>query len=174
MGHCELANLPKRVHLKGSMNQFKKYLFEKYDGFRDKRVKDIAKDYSFKIDDQAPEDNKELFCGIFVRVVKGTTFELHLTNNAPLNSIVKKLIESKGGEVNESVQSSIKVELSCKDYEFILKLSNEIKGLVAPDKQYSNPNWKWLCPRTANSLTRFAEILTNYDGKEITKRGFFW
>ncbi len=154
------------------MYQFKKYLFDEYGGFGDKRVKDITKDCPFKIDDQSKDDKPEHFCGIFISVVEGTIFELHLTNNAPFNSKLKKMIESKGGEVCHGDYNSIRVKLNSKDHDFVLKLSDEIKGLVAPGKRYSNPNWKWSCPRTANSLKHFSKVLKNYKGKEITQRRF--
>ena len=155
------------------MYQFKKYLFDAYGGFGDKRVKDITKDYSFKIDDQDTNDKHECFCCIFVRVIEGSKFELHLSNNAPFNSKIKSMIKAKGGKVQEGDFNSMEVDLTSKDYNFISKLSVEIKELVARGKKYDNPNWKWLCPRTANSLNHFSGILKKYKGKDLLKRGFF-
>ncbi len=155
------------------MYQFKKYLFDAYGGFGDKRVKDITKDYSFKIDDQDTDDKHEYFCGIFVKVIEGSKFELHLTNNAPFNSKIKSMVKAKGGKVQERDYKSIEVNLTSKDYDFVSKLAVEIQGLVARGKKYNNPNWKWLCPRTANSLSHFSGILKKYKGKDLLKRGFF-
>ena len=154
------------------MSQFKKYLFDTYGGFGDKRVKDITKNYSFKIDDQDTDDKHEHFCGIFARVIEGAKFELHLTNNAPLNSKIKRLVKAKGGQSQEGDYKSIEVNLTSKDYEFVSKLAVEIEGLVARGKKYDNPNWKWLCPRTAKSLRQFSKVLKNYKGKDLVNKGF--
>jgi len=148
------------------MYQFKKYLFDAYGGFGDKRVKDITKDHPFKIDDQDTDDTHEHFCGIFVRVIEGAKFDLHLSNNAPLNSKIKNMVKAKVGKVQEGKYNSIEVNLTSKDYDFVSKLADEIEGLVAHGKKYNNRNWKWLCPRTANSLRQFSEVLKKYKGKD--------
>ena len=155
------------------MYEFKKYLFAAYGGFGDKRVKDITKDYPFKIDGQGNDDSHEHFCGIFVRVTDGKKFELHLTNNAPINSKIKNMIKQKNGEVQQGDTSSIKVNLTVKDSGFIKMLADEVKNMVGPGKTYKNRNWKWLCPRTATSLNRFAKILKEYEKKETVRKEFF-
>jgi hypothetical protein len=157
------------------MYQFKKYLFDAYGGFGDKRVKDITKDYSFKLDDQDSSDNHALFCGIFAKVIEGDVFELSLSNNAPINSKIKSIVKSKKGDIQEGQFSSIRITLTSKDYNFVSELANAIGELVAKGKKYSNPNWKWLCPRTAKSLKRFSEVLKAYKGKNKAKvrKGFF-
>jgi len=148
------------------MNKIKRYLFNQYGGFGDKRIKDINKDYPFKIDDQTEHDNHDQFCGVFVRVIDDTNFELDLTNNAPPSPRIKALVESKGGKVQaESGYSSINVKLTLEDHDFIEQLSDEIGNLVSPGRKYGDPNWKWLCPRTAVSLRRFADVLRGYSGK---------
>ena len=155
------------------MNEFKKYLFNRYGGFGDKRVKDINKDYPFKIDDQTDGDNHDRFCGIFVRVIDDANFELDLTNNAPTSPKIKELVESKRGEVQaESDYGSINVTLTLDDHIFIERLSNEIDRLIAPGRKYTDPNWKWLCPRTAESLRQFAGVLKSYQGKERKRKRF--
>lgn len=141
----------------------KRFLYAKYGGFGDKRVKDISGDYPFKVDDQSDKDSHDSFCGIFVRVIAKDRFELSLSNNAPINSTIKSLVQSKGGEVSTfNNKSHIEVELSVTDIEYIRKLSKLIAGLASPGKRYKNRNWKWLCPRTAASLDRLATVLYEY------------
>jgi len=143
--------------------RLKRFLFSNYGGFADKRVKDITKDYSFKIDDQSEDDIHERFCGISVRVTQDNRFILSLSNNAPINRNIKRLVESKGGEVRTiNGYSHIEVGLSVTDVAFIRELSSMIKDLVAPGRRYKDQNWKWLCPRTAESLDNFANVLYDY------------
>ena len=146
--------------------KLKKYLFEHYDGFADKRVKDLSKDYPFKIDDQSSSDVHEQFCGIFVRVIDNDKIELSLSNNAPISNKIKKMLKTRKGEYRTIAHKShLKVELSVNDTKFIEELSQGIKELVAPGKKYKNPNWKWLCPRTSKSLKRLSTVLSNFDKK---------
>lgn len=142
----------------------KHFLYAKYGGFGDKRIKDISRDYPFKVDDQSNKDAHDWFCGIFVRVIAKDRFELSLSNNAPINSTIKSLVHSKGGKVSTfDKRSHIEVELSVTDIEFISDLSKLIAGLVSTGKRYKNRNWKWLCPRTAASLDRLATVLSEYN-----------
>ncbi len=142
----------------------KHFLYTKYGGFGDKRIKDISRDYPFKVDDQSNKDAHDWFCGIFVRVIAKDRFELSLSNNAPINSTIKSLVHSKGGKASTFDKSShIEVELSVTDIVFISDLSKLIAGLVSTGKRYKNRNWKWLCPRTAASLDRLATVLSEYN-----------
>lgn len=144
--------------------RLKQFLYDEYGGFGDKRVKDISSDYPFKIDDQSQQDAHDLFCGIFVRVIAKDRFERSLSNNAPLNSTIKSLVQSKGGKFSTfENKSHIEVDLSVTDIEFIRDLSNLIAGLVSPGKRYKNQNWKWLCPRTTASLDRLVNLLLEYN-----------
>jgi len=146
--------------------KLKKFLFNEYGGFADKRVKDISKDYSFKIDDQSSSDVQDQFCGIFVLVLNSDQIELSLSNNAPISTNIKKLLKTqKGSFWTIGYRSHIKVELSVSDMKFIKQLSQEIAGLVSPGKKYKNPNWKWLCPRTSKSLNRLAKALSDFNKK---------
>jgi hypothetical protein len=143
--------------------RLKLFLFKQYDGFGDKRVKDISKDYPFKIDDQSSLDVHDQFCGIFLRVIADDRIELSLSNNAPFSRPIKSLLKSKGAEVRTiKNRSHVKVELSVSDIQFIRDLSKQVAALVAPGKEYKDRNWKWLCPRTADSLDRLANALSKY------------
>jgi hypothetical protein len=144
--------------------RLKHFLYDKYGGFGDKRIKDISRDYPFKVDDQTDEDTHDLFCGIFVRVKEKDRFELSLTNNAPLNTDIENLIKTKAGKALKTEgKSYIEVELSVKDVEFIKSLSQLIAEIVSSGKHYTNRNWKWLFPRTSATLDRLAKNLVEYN-----------
>jgi hypothetical protein len=38
-------------------------------------------------------------------------------------------------------------------------LARAIRRVIGRGQRYPDPNWKWICPRTANSLERFARLL---------------
>lgn len=142
----------------------KHFLYDKYEGFGDKRIKDISRDYPFKVDDQTDKDNHDLFCGIFVSVKEKDRFELSLTNNAPINTDIENLIKTKAGKAIKTKRASyIEVDLSVEDIKFIKSLSQLIADIVSSGKRYTNRNWKWLCPRTSASLDRLATNLVEYN-----------
>lgn len=142
----------------------RRFLYSQYGGFGDKRVKDVTRDYPFKVDDQKDTDAHELFCGIFVQVQDDDRFALSLTNNAPITASIGKLIKGKAGKVVKMEDKShIDVDLSVKDIKFIRMLSQLISDTVAPGKRYNNRHWKWLCPRTSASLNRLITNLVEYN-----------
>ena len=143
--------------------RLKRFLLSKYGGFGDRRVKDITRDLPFKIDDQSENDSQQQFCAIFVRVTGSDRFVLSLSNNAPINPDIATLVESQGGEARTIARySHIEVELSVGDVGFIRELSSMIRGLVGAGRHHENRDWKWLCPRTADSLDNFANLLSRY------------
>jgi hypothetical protein len=143
--------------------RLKRFLFNQYNGFADKRIKDISKDYAFKVDDQSSIDVHDQFCGIFVRVIADNRFMLSVTNNAPINRSIRVLLKPKKAKISTiENRSSFEIELSVMDIDFIRDLSKEIADLVFPGKKYKDRNWKWLCPRTAGSLKLLADILSKY------------
>ena len=141
----------------------RRFLFNSYGGFGDKRVKDINRDYPFKLDDQSPSDKHEHFCGVFARVHGTDHFTLSLTNHCPLDAEIEAAVTARGGRVTKhDLATALDVDLSVDDVDFVEELGARIRRLVAPGRRYVNPNWKWVCPRTADSLQRFAEALRQY------------
>lgn len=163
-----------------STTQLKKHLFNNYGGFSDKRIKDLKKSSRFKIDDFGQQDTSERFCHIFVDVIDNTTnFVLCLANNAPISPEIEELISSNGGELTQAIRNHIYIQLTPRDHEFVKLFASEIRKLVSPDREYEDSNWKWLCPRTAESLRRFAKVLERYKGGLVDeappiRKGFFF
>jgi hypothetical protein len=140
----------------------RRFLFERYNGFGDKRIRNVTLDRAIKIDDQSNDDRHDAFCGIFVSVHDADRFTLSLTNNCPLNDGIVADVTTRGGQVRRESYPSLDVELSADDPVFVHGLAGSIRQLVAPGRRYATPNWKWVCPRTADSLDRFAHALCEY------------
>lgn len=113
-----------------------------------------------KIDDENSTDRG--LCQIHVRTTGPSTFELKLTGS-PMSSDVREFIASHGGEIAESI-NEIKLPLSVKQIAVIRKLARVIRSTVGRGRRYLDPNWKWICPRTADSLGRLADELAAYRG----------
>lgn len=144
--------------------QLKQFLFNQYGSFADKRIKNIDKSDRFRIDDGDGDDKEYLFCLISVEVKEGNTFDLVLANHPPSNREIERFITAKGGTVTKEADNIMfKVRLRITDAQYIDRLSGLINGLVGPNKRYKNPNWKWLCPRTSASLSKFANILRQFN-----------
>lgn len=141
----------------------KRHLFSEYGGFADRRVKDITKDRSFQIDDVGDYDVAGNPCSISVRVTGEDVFTLSLRDNAPVKGVVEQMLKSRGGTVTRVRHSChAQVELTASDHRFIDQIAKEIGALVGRGRRYENPNWKWICPRTRDSLRRFSSILRSY------------
>jgi hypothetical protein len=152
--------------------ELKKYLFDHYGGYADKRVKDFRKEYPFKIDDQSDNDSPDRFCSIFVKVTGADRFNLSLDNKAPVTPAIKDLVEKHGGKIYcNGERKHIEIDLSVEDVNFIKKLSRSINALVAPGTYYEDRNLRWLCPRTADSLERFANVLDEFQEHQKTING---
>jgi hypothetical protein len=152
--------------------ELKKYLFDQYGGFADRRVKDLSKDCPFKIDDQSDKDSPDRFCSVFVKVTGMDRFMLSLDNNAPVTPDIKDFVELHGGKIYcNGERKHIEIEISVEDVDFLKRLSYSIRALVTPGRYYEDRNWIWLCPRTADSLERFAQVLDEFQEHQKTING---
>jgi hypothetical protein len=82
----------------------------------------------------------------------------------PLTGESRSLIEDEGGNIREFPDGyAAEITLKVKSVTFIRKLARAIRQTIGRGKRYLNPNWKWICPRTAASLERFATVLKTYN-----------
>ena len=82
----------------------------------------------------------------------------------PLTGESRSLIEDEGGNIREFPDGYVaEIKLKVKSVTFIRKLARAIRQTIGRGKRYHNPNWKWICPRTAASLERFATVLKTYN-----------
>lgn len=144
----------------------KKHLFEVYNGFSDKRIKNLAKSNLFIVDDRDDSDvsaNGSLFsnfCMIFARVVGTESIEVELHGNIPMNSVIRAWIKSDGSCYESEFQSHLTIKLPLGEEARLEALAELIEGIVLPGSpRYSIPSYKYVCPRTGSSLRRLAKVL---------------
>jgi hypothetical protein len=140
------------------------YLLNAYGGFADRRHKDPSLNHFIKIDNQTSSDVSHLFAPIFVQVPERTGKTIILTiHKAPLNTDAKELIVEQGGKIKDSPYGpTVTLQLQITKITFIRKLAQTIRNTVGRGKRYNDPNWKWICGRTADSLDQFADVLRAY------------
>jgi len=118
--------------------------------------------WEVRVDDRERDVAHE-FCNIALVVGEDST---HFTLNlypAPISAGLYENVESLGGTISVfQLGSSIELELSIKEVTKIRELAKEIRRVVKRGQRYPNPNWKWICRRTANSLDRLASNLVEF------------
>jgi hypothetical protein len=116
---------------------------------------------SVRIDDRQESDVYPGFCEIHVSVQDpdGSSVLLELSP-APHNAEVCEVVERHGGQVTHApLGVSVRLSVGPKDARRVRDLARAIRRVIGRGQRYPDPNWKWLCPRTANSLERFARLL---------------
>ncbi len=116
-----------------------------------------------RIDDRGPDDPFWAFCEMTVVVRPDETMTLTL-NFPPLNDAVRTVVDDHGGRVMSQPLPAIVLDLPATDdaAAAVRDLSAAIKGVTRRGQFYPEKNWKWIVPRTAASLTRFARLLTRH------------
>jgi hypothetical protein len=152
------------------VNTLKKALFDEYDGFADKRIKKLESGATFIIDDRTSGDHgadKRLFgwfCSIFADVESSTEVTVRLIGGVPINSSIKKWAQNNSYVLVEGDYPSLTFSLQKSQIEKLLDLATLIEQIVAPGVRYSEAAYKYVCPRTANSLRRLHSSLCSVMG----------
>jgi len=110
-----------------------------------------------RIDDQARNDVSQLFCTIQVRVgsPEAERFSLRL-QHLPCNDHVRELVAEWEGEWESSDRGeTLTLMFSLRDLAKVNQLARAIRSVVGRGARYQDSNWKWLAPRTADTLHRF-------------------
>ena len=82
--------------------RLKKYLFDTYGGFADKRIKNLAKSNVFIVDDRSESDlgpsgsPYSSLCMIFARIVGPDSLDVDLRGNVPINDAIRRWVETDG------------------------------------------------------------------------------
>lgn len=122
-----------------------------------------------RIDDWGPSDVPTLCCQISVEVRRNDSFRLTL-HNPPLSDEVRAVVGRCGGRVTEHPTTVIELDFpSPRSARAVRELAAAVRGVTARGRRYPNPNWKWVAPRTADSLLRFARLLTEAARRTTTR-----
>lgn len=149
------------------MSALKQRLFTEYGGFADGRIKDLKKSSIFIVDDRAPRDIGAdgrllgYFCSMFVDVRSEDKVTLRFTGNIPVSKRISTWVEKAGN--TSKWKEELLFTITRENMDLLDELAEAMEAIVAPDApRYEEPSYKYVCPRTAESLRRLARTL----GKE--------
>ncbi|BBL74208.1 hypothetical protein [Methylomagnum ishizawai] len=148
------------------MLKLKKALFDAYGGFGDKRIKNLDKGSTFVVDDRSSGDygaDKNLFlwfCSIFVEVISDAEVKVSLCGGVPISPSVETWAKANGAKLETSPGGQLVFHIKKGEQPALLSLADAIQGIVAPGNKYPVAAYKYVCPRTANSLSRLANELS--------------
>lgn len=117
-----------------------------------------------RIDDRRVSDCSLDFCEVTVLVslTSRSNFVINL-KKAPVNEVVIGLVHGKDGTIVESEgRRNLRIALSTAEVTFLRRLAVAIRHVPGRGRSYLVPNWKWVAPRTADSLQRFADTVMEY------------
>lgn len=147
------------------MSELKRTLYDVYNGFSDKRIKNLESGDTFIIDDRGPSDigaDNQLysyFCLLFATVLDESHTQIVLRGNIPESDEINAWLDDNGAERNEGNQLSITFVIERGQQGRLSELAKAIMSIVASGKRYSVANYKYVCPRTAGSIERLKTVL---------------
>ena len=145
-----------------SARALKQVLVDQYGGFADKRIKNLDTGSFFHVDDRSQGDydaRKQLFlwfCQVTLTVKSGTTVEVALSGEVPMNATVKVWLET---HTTKDRYDRPVIVIHKGEQAKLLDLAGAIGAIVAPGKRYPVKAYKYTCPRTAHSLQRLKATL---------------
>jgi hypothetical protein len=149
------------------LRPLKSHLFAEYNGFADKRIKNLKKCDTFIIDDRNDSDcgaNKKPlshFCMILARVEGDNKINVILSGNVPQGLAVEKWLKDNEDKLKENGGNArLAFTLTPEDYSILDSLAVAIAAITAPGApRYSVKSYKYVCPRVAKSLRRLKKVL---------------
>jgi len=145
----------------------RKILYDAYDGFADKRIKDLDKGSTFIVDDRDDSDigaNGKLlsyFCMMFVEVMSNESVTVTLYGNIPVGKNVELWLAQNDCKIETpDQQSRLSIDIEQGNQSILDELAKAIDSIVAPGApRYTVKSYKYVCPRTTKSLRRLKDTL---------------
>jgi len=147
----------------------KKRLYEEYNGFSDKRIKDLNRSDTFTVDDRRPDrgqgdfgaDRKlfHWFCEIYVTTLDDYSVKVEFIGGVPSGAEMTNVLTSWNTKVNDSHVAFVVDENST---DRLQALATALNAIVAPGRHYPVNWYKHTCPRVAKSLLRLKSVLDDY------------
>jgi hypothetical protein len=137
------------------------FLQDRYDPPQGRRAEGST---SIRIDDRNSRDVCKSFCSITVEPCNEDEKRFTLTfHNIPCNEYVEEVVADCGGEwLDLPTGRRLTLKMSVSSVTSIRRLAHAIRKIPGRGRRYGDSNWKWMCPRTANSLDHFADLLIEY------------
>jgi hypothetical protein len=113
------------------------------------------------IDDREAGETYPGFCGIHLRMSSPDADRFTLVlDNVPFDDDVKAVADELEGNWQATrTGERLTLNLLTSQRSDLRRLAAAIRKVVGRGKTYLDKNWKWIAPRTANSLEVFARAL---------------
>jgi hypothetical protein len=140
----------------------KKVLFDTYDGFADKRIKNLENSDAFIVDDRGEGDYDARgalflwFCQIGLIVKDRDSVVLTLRGGIPDSARVAKWLMDMGAQ-NTAYATQITINRGHESA--LLDLASAIRAITARGARYNVKAYKHVCPRPTQSLAKLANVL---------------
>lgn len=141
-------------------NELKQCLFDAYDGFADKRYKDISRDSPFIVDDRGEGDYDAKgrlflwFCQMFATVKNADTVHLWLRGGTPVSDDVTAWFKAHNAEPEAD---GVGFDLRPDTVADLEDLAVRFEGIIR--KRYDTKAYKYVVPRVAASLRSLQDVL---------------
>ncbi len=126
----------------------------------------------FRVDDQNGDDVSEYFCTISISLTEPESDRFRLTlYRVPWDDDVEVLAARLRGEWDDVPTGRVlRIPMTIRSVPDIRMLARAIRKVTGRGKRYVDSNRKWSTRRTADSLDRFARLLSewNRNGRKMT------
>jgi len=160
------------------VNTLKRMLFDAYGGFADKRIKNLDKASIFAVDDRRDSDigaDRKLlsyFCAMFADVKSDAKITITLRGNVPVGRSVERWLRQNDSRIDtRGDQSLLSFDIEHGEQSILVQLAKAIHSIVAPGApHYDEKSYKYVCPRTAESLRRLKRVLDHAWARPLPPR----
>ena len=148
-----------------SVPELKKVLFDAYDGFSDKRIKNLEKGDTFIVDDRSDDDFDAKgrlylwFCQVLVTVLNEGEIKITFRGQLPMSEAVQDWLDWHLAIEEETKPHSWHVNLQRGEQFTLRDLASEIISIVNSGERYDEKAYKFVCPRLENTLLNLLSVL---------------
>lgn len=123
-----------------------------------------------KIDDRSSGDKSGAFCTIYLSdAIRQPGFFCLTLKNVPYDRKVEELVTKYQGEwTGPELQKTLVIPIRKSSGPYLSQLATAIRRVVGKGRRYDPRDWKWIAPRTADSVGRLAECLKAYHRQKKT------
>jgi hypothetical protein len=142
--------------------QLFEHLLESYGGFADRRNKFTGPNRPIRVDDRTETDRCHNFCSMFVELNDALDVVMRI-DCLPFDDEVLERLDRFNAEVSELNDGSrVQFLLTPNSSKQLRRLATAVRRVVGRGRRYPERNWKWIAPRTSNSIIRLADALDGF------------
>lgn len=152
------------------MSTLKKALFDEYDGFADKRYKNLSASNIFAVDGRTSADVAadgkffSWFCSVFVDTSDEPVIKVRLVKNIPDGPEVRAWISRHSASLVSTPDAVLEFTVAPGEQKKLLDLAAAFEAIVKPGRRYGTAAYKYVCPRLGKNLRRLEALLSGQWG----------